>query len=146
MGTPLERTSPLKDLSVKAKGYGMVGDRFDGHDVEVVQERIGAAVDRARAGGGPTFIEILTYRFRGHSMSDPAKYRSRTELEQRKAQDPVVLVRDRLLGLGVDENALDDIDLEVDEEIDAAVRFAEDSEPALEEVMMSTVLAPEGDS
>jgi pyruvate dehydrogenase E1 component alpha subunit len=118
MGTPLERTSPLKDLSVKAKGYGMVGDRFDGHDVEVVQER----------------------------MSDPAKYRSRTELEQRKAQDPVVLVRDRLLGLGVDENALDDIDLEVDEEIDAAVRFAEDSEPALEEVMMSTVLAPEGDS
>ena len=146
MGTPLERTSPLKDLSIKAKGYGMVGDRFDGHDVEVVQERIAVAVDRARAGGGPTFIEILTYRFRGHSMSDPAKYRSRTELEQRKEQDPVVLVRERLLGLGVDENALDDIDLEVDEEIDAAVRFAEESEPAREEVMMSTVLAPEGDS
>ena len=56
------------------------------------------------------------------------------------------MVRERLLGLGVDENALDDIDLEVDEEIDAAVRFAEESAPALEEVMMSTVLAPEGDS
>jgi len=78
MGTPLERTSPLKDLSIKAKGYGMVGDRFEGHDVDVVKGRIAEAVDRARSGGGPTFVEIQTYRFRGHSMSDPAKYRSRT--------------------------------------------------------------------
>lgn len=146
MGTPLERTSPLKDLSMKAKGYGMVGDRFEGHDVEVVQGRIAEAVGRARAGEGPTFIEIQTYRFRGHSMSDPAKYRSRTELEQRKQQDPIVVVRERLFGLGVDENALDDIDIGVDEEIDAAVRFADESAPALEDVMMSTVLAREGDS
>ena len=79
-------------------------------------------------------------------MSDPAKYRTQTELDQRKQQDPIAVVRERLLGLGADENTLDDIDLEVDEEIDAAVRFAEESAPALEEVMMSTVLAPEGDS
>ena len=143
MGTPLERTSPLKDLSIKAKGYGMPGDRLEGHDVEVVQERLGAAVARARAGEGPTFVEIQTYRFRGHSMSDPAKYRTRTELEQRKQQDPVMVARARLLELGVAESALDDIDLEVDAEIDAAVRFAEDSEPARHDVMMSTVLAEE---
>jgi pyruvate dehydrogenase E1 component alpha subunit len=146
MGTPLERTSPLEDLSIKAKGYGMVGDRFQGHDIEVVEERIGAAVERARKGEGPTFIEIQTYRFRGHSMSDPAKYRTRTELEQRKQQDPIVVVRNRLLELGVEESVLDDVDLEVDEEIDAAVRFAEESEPARQDVMMSTVLAPEGES
>ncbi len=146
MGTPLERTSPLKDLSIKAKGYGMVGVRFEGHDVEVVSERLAEAVERARTGEGPTFVEIQTYRFRGHSMSDPAKYRSHTELEQRKQQDPIVVVRQRLLGLGVDEDTLDDIDIEVDEEIDAAVRFAEESAPAREDVMMSTVLAPEGDS
>jgi pyruvate dehydrogenase E1 component alpha subunit len=146
MGTPLERTSPLKDLSIKAKGYGMPGDRFEGHDVDVVKERIADAVNRARSGEGPTFIEVQTYRFRGHSMSDPAKYRSRTELEQRKQQDPIVVVRERLLGLGVDENTLDDIDIEVDEEIDAAVRFAEESPPALEDVMMSTVLAPEDEA
>ena len=146
MGTPLERTSPLKDLSIKAKGYGMVGDRLEGHDVEVVQEHIAEAVGRARSGEGPTFIEIQTYRFRGHSISDPAKYRSRTELEQRKQQDPVVLVRERLIGLGVDEHALDDIDIEIDEEIDAAVRFADESPPAREDVMMNTVLAPEGGS
>jgi pyruvate dehydrogenase E1 component alpha subunit len=143
MGTPLERTSPVKDLSIKAKGYGMIGDRFEGHDVGVVQERLGAAVARARSGEGPTFVEIQTYRFRGHSMSDPAKYRTRTELEQRKQQDPIAVIRGRLLDLGVEENVLDDIDLEVDEEIDAAVGFAEESEPAREDTMLSTVLAPE---
>lgn len=146
MGTPLERTSPLKDLSIKAKGYGMVGDRFEGHDVEVVQERISQAVGRARTGGGPTFIEIQTYRFRGHSMSDPAKYRSQSELEQRKQQDPVVVTHQRLLELGVQESVLDDIASQVDEEIDDAVRFADESEPAREEVMTGTVLAPEDDS
>jgi pyruvate dehydrogenase E1 component alpha subunit len=146
MGTPLERTSPLKDLSIKAQGYGMAGDHLDGHDVGVVKESLAKAVARARAGDGPTFVEIQTYRFRGHSMSDPAKYRSRTELEQRKQQDPIVVLRQRLLELGVDENRLDDTDIEVDEEIDAAVRFAEESAPAREDVMMSTILAPEGDA
>jgi len=146
MGTPLERTSALKDLSIKAKGYAMVGDRFEGHDVTLVRERLAEAVDRARTGAGPTFIEVLTYRFRGHSMSDPAKYRSRTELEQRKQLDPIQVARERLLELGVEETKLDDIDLEIDEEIEAAVKFAEESEPALREVMLGTVYAEEGDS
>lgn len=146
MGTPLERTSPIKDLSIKAEGYGMVGDRLEGHDVETVQEHLGKAVDRARSGEGPTFVEIQTYRFRGHSMSDPAKYRTRTELEQRKQRDPVIVAREKLLELGVEESALDDIDLEVDEKIDAAVRFADESEPAREDVAMGSVLAPESDS
>ncbi|MDH3728332.1 MAG: pyruvate dehydrogenase (acetyl-transferring) E1 component subunit alpha [Myxococcales bacterium] len=146
MGTPLERTSALKDLSIKAKGYAMVGERFEGHDVTLVRERITEAVNRARTGAGPTFIEVLTYRFRGHSMSDPAKYRSRTELEQKKQLDPIQVARERLLELGFEEARLDDIDLEVDEEIDAAVKFAEESEPARAEVMLSTVYAAEGDS
>jgi pyruvate dehydrogenase E1 component alpha subunit len=146
MGTPLERTSPIKDLSIKAQGYGMAGDRLEGHDVQTVQEHLGKAIGRARSGDGPTFVEIQTYRFRGHSMSDPAKYRTRTELEQRKQQDPVVVARERLLELGVDESTLDDLDLEVDGEIDAAVQFAEESEPAREDVAMGVVLAPEGDS
>ena len=146
MGTPLERTSALKDLSIKAKGYAMVGDRFEGHDVTVVAARIKEAVNRARAGEGPTFIEVLTYRFRGHSMSDPAKYRTRTELEQKKQLDPLHVTRDQLLELGVEQSAIDDIDLEVDEEIDEAVKFAEASAPALKEVMLSTVLVEESES
>jgi len=146
MGTPLKRTSAVEDLSIKAKGYAMVGDRFEGHDVTLVRERIAEAVNRARTGGGPTFIEVLTYRFRGHSMSDPEKYRSRSELEQKKQLDPIHVARERLLEAGVDESKLDDIDLEVDEEIDAAVKFAEESEPAREEVMLSTVYAEENES
>ncbi len=146
MGTPMERTSALKDLSIKAKGYAMAGDRFEGHDVTLVRERIAEAAKRARSGEGPTFIEILTYRFRGHSMSDPAKYRSRTELEQKKQLDPIHVARERLLEMGVEENALDDIDLEVDQEIEAAVKFAEDSPPALEEMMFNTVYAEEDES
>lgn len=145
MGTPMERTSPIEDLSIKAKGYGMVGDRFKGHDVTEVEERVRQAVDRARAGDGPTFIEIQTYRFRGHSMSDPGKYRSRTELEEKKELDPTRVTRDQLTAAGVSEDQLDDIDGEVDDEIMAAVAFANEAEPAKEEVMYSTVYAPEGE-
>ena len=145
MGTPMERTSAIKDLSIKAKGYGMEGDRFVGDDVTLVEERIGKAVDRARSGGGPTFITIETYRFRGHSMSDPAKYRSRDELDEKKKRDPLVVVRDKILASGVKEDLIDDIDAAIDEEIDAALKFAEESEPAKEELMYQTVLVSEGE-
>jgi pyruvate dehydrogenase E1 component alpha subunit len=146
MGTPLERTSPLKDLSIKAKGYGMAGDRFQGHDVAVVEKRIGTAVERARTGGGPTFIEIETYRFRGHSMSDPAKYRPRTEVDEKKQLDPLQVLHDRLTGShGVDEQQLDDIDEQVDDQIDAALEFADKSPPAREDLMRSLSLAEESE-
>lgn len=139
MGTPMSRTSALTDLSVKAQGYAMAGDHFEGHDVELVRDRVGAAVARARSGEGPTFIEIDTYRFRGHSMSDPAKYRTRDELEEHKKKDPCLVVRALLGGLGVTEAELDDIDAAVDVETDDCVRFAHEAEPAKEAVMWSTV-------
>ncbi len=148
MGTPMSRTSPLSDLTVKAQGYGMAGDRFEGYDVKVVEERIGAAVKRARDGEGPTFIEIETYRFRGHSMSDPGKYRSREELEERKKKDPLMIAKRRLAELGVPEDDVDAIDEAVDKEIEEAVRHADAAEPAKEEVMYRTVhvgaTVPEG--
>ena len=144
MGTPLHRTSPLEDLSIKAQGYGMVGGHFVGHDVEVVIDQVRTAVDRARRGEGPTFLEIDTYRFRGHSMSDPAKYRTREELEEHKKKDPVQVTRKQLLELGAVEADLDAIDHEVDDLIDDCVKFANEAEPAREEVMWSTVMAGEG--
>jgi pyruvate dehydrogenase E1 component alpha subunit len=146
MGTPLSRTSPLSDLTVKAQGYGMAGDRFDGYDVRIVEARIREAAERARRGEGPTFIEIETYRFRGHSMSDPGKYRSREELEERKKKDPLLIARDHLLAEGVEEDAIDDLDAEVDAQIEEAVRFADQAEPAKEEVMHGTVYAPGGEA
>jgi pyruvate dehydrogenase E1 component alpha subunit len=143
MGTPMSRTSPLSDLSVKAAGYGMPGDRFEGYDVEVVREHLGEAIERARKGEGPTFIEIETYRFRGHSMSDPGKYRTSEELEERKKKDPVRIVHDRLREAGADDEALEAIEDEAFEAIEAAVKHAGEAPPAKEEVMMSTVTVEE---
>ncbi|MGE0790748.1 MAG: pyruvate dehydrogenase (acetyl-transferring) E1 component subunit alpha [Sandaracinaceae bacterium] len=140
MGTPLTRTMPARDLTSKAAGYGMEKDRFEGHDVLEVKKRIGAAVERARAGEGPTLIEILTYRFRGHSMSDPGKYRSSEEVEDhKKKHDPVLLARTKLIDGGVKESKLDDLDKEVEAEVQDAVKFADESPPATAESMHAFV-------
>jgi pyruvate dehydrogenase E1 component alpha subunit len=142
MGTPLSRTSPLEDLSVKATGYGMMGDSFQGHDVVVVRDRMQQAIDRARKGDGPTFIDVQTYRFRGHSMSDPGKYRTKAELEERKKRDPVKVTRSQLREAGVSDDELDDIEDAAEPIIADAVKFASESEPATIETMYSAVYAP----
>jgi pyruvate dehydrogenase E1 component alpha subunit len=131
MGTPLERTMPARDLTDKAPGYGMARDRFQGQDVLEVTKRLGAAVERARSGGGPTLIEIITYRFRGHSMSDPGKYRTSEEVEEHKRTgDPCQIARDHLIKLGVAEAELASVDASVEAEVADAVRFADESAPA----------------
>jgi len=143
MGTPLSRTSPVEDITSKAAGYGMHSDRFDGHEVLQVRTRIALAVERARRGEGPTLIEIMTYRFRGHSMSDPGKYRTKEELEERKKRDPVKLARNVLLDSGMREEELAALEQEVEGEVQDCVTFAEQAEPAKAEVMFQSVLAPE---
>jgi pyruvate dehydrogenase E1 component alpha subunit len=145
MGTPLSRTSPVEDITSKAAGYGMEADRFDGHEVLEVKKRVAQAVERARRREGPTLIEIMTYRFRGHSMSDPGKYRTQEELEERKKRDPVKLARNGLLDGGMREEELAALEQEVEAEVQDAVAFAEQAEPAREEVMKASVMAPEAD-
>jgi pyruvate dehydrogenase E1 component alpha subunit len=131
MGTPLSRTTPLKDLSSKAPGYGMPGDRFEGHDVLLVRDRLRVAVERARNGDGPTLVEILTYRFRGHSMSDPGSYRTQGEIDDFKRRaDPCMVARKRLLELGIPGSELEQLESQVESEIVDAVDFATQSPPA----------------
>jgi len=145
MGTPLSRTMAVSSVTSKAEGYAMQKDGFEGHEVLTVRDRLRDAVDRARAGGGPTLIEILTYRFRGHSMSDPGKYRTPEEVEEHKKKyDPVRLARQKLLAEGVSEDELAGIDQEVEDEVQGAVRFADESEPAKAESMFEFVTAPSG--
>src|SRR5580700_7806250 len=100
MGTPLARSMSIEDVSMKALGYGMDRDRFFADDVLDVEKRIGEAVARARDHSLPTLVEIRTYRFRGHSMSDPAKYRTSDELEQHKKRDPLTRAREKLAEMG----------------------------------------------
>jgi pyruvate dehydrogenase E1 component alpha subunit len=131
MGTPLYRSLSVEDVSMKALAFGMARDRFDGDDVLRVRGRILEAVARAREEGEPTMIEVRTYRFRGHSMSDPGQYRTKEEVDEWKKRDPVSTARRRLVEEAkADEDLLKALEAEVKEEIDEAVKFAEDSPPA----------------
>ncbi len=127
MGTPMSRTMAVEDVTSKAAGYGMARDRFFADDVEQVEERIGEAVERARKESLPTLVEIRTYRFRGHSMSDPAKYRTATELDERKKKDPLFRARVKLLETGYAESKMNALEASVEEEVHAAVKFADES-------------------
>jgi len=142
MGTSVERTSNVRELYTIGEAYDMPSEPVDAMDVEMVHEAVKRAADRARAGEGPTFLEFKTYRFRGHSMSDPQKYRTKEEVEQWKSRDPLEMVRDRILTNGIATEAdLDLIDAKVKEVVEASVKFAEESpypepEAAFEDVYM----------
>jgi pyruvate dehydrogenase E1 component alpha subunit len=126
MGTALERHQAQQNLAVKAQSYKMDVERVDGMDVLAVQAAARRAIDYMRGGGGPSFIEFVTYRFRAHSAYDPELYRSKEEVNRWKQRDPIVLLQalatERGL-LGPDDTA--SVESEADEEIAAAVAFAE---------------------
>lgn len=130
MGTPLYRSLAVEDVSMRALAHGMARDRFDGDDVVKVKRRIAEAVERARTTGEPTLVEVITYRFRGHSMSDPGLYRTKEEVEEWRRRDPLSRSRTRLTELGMSEQELTALEDDVKAEIEDAVRFAEESPPA----------------
>src|SRR5205814_964545 len=131
MGTPLYRTLAVPDVTERAAGYAVARDRFEGDDVLRVRERIAIAVERARAERQPTLIEVVTYRFRGHSMSDPGNYRTKDEIEEWKKRDPVPVAREKLVKeLGVPEDNLVSLEATVKAEVQEAARFADESPPA----------------
>jgi TPP-dependent pyruvate/acetoin dehydrogenase alpha subunit len=112
------------DIGSRGRSLGVVTEQVDGMDVSAIREAARGAVARARAGDGPSFIEAMTYRFVGHSRSDPAKYRPAGELDVWRARDPLKLSRDHLLAAGVDGASIDDVDMEVEAEIAAASALA----------------------
>ncbi|PJZ68442.1 pyruvate dehydrogenase (acetyl-transferring) E1 component subunit alpha [Leptospira perolatii] len=128
MGTPEYRALSVKDVSVRATAYDIARDHIEGDEVRKVRDHVQVAVDRARRGEGPTLMEISTYRFRGHSMSDPAKYRTKEELERYKQGDPLIRAQRDLntAGWGIDE--LEKLDNDIQKTVDEAVVFAEKSE------------------
>jgi len=127
MGTPLYRSLAVEDVSLRALAHGMARDRFDGDDVVKVKRRIGEAIERARTSGEPTLVEVVTYRFRGHSMSDPGLYRTKDEVEEWKRRDPLNRCRQRLVDLGIEGAALEGLEADVKAEIEDAVKFADES-------------------
>ena len=143
MGTPLYRTLAVPDLTERAGGFDIARDRFRGDDVLEVRERIGRAVDRARNEFMPTLIEVETYRFRGHSISDPGTYRSKDEIEQWKRRDAVLIARERLVAvLGEDE--IVSLEAAIKAQVQESVRVAEQSPPAEEATIWKSVYAEPG--
>ena len=128
MGTPLKRQTAVDDLTVRAPSYRMTSDRWEVTDIFETRRRLGEAVERARKDHQPALIELLTYRFRGHSMSDPGKYRTKDEVEERKAQDPLFRTEQALRQThGLSDEAIEAIDDDVVAEMQAAVDFADAS-------------------
>lgn len=128
MGTSVKRTSNVTELYTLAEAFDMPAEPVDAMVVEDVHGAVARAAERARAGEGPTLLEFRTYRYKGHSMSDPQKYRSKDEVEQYKQRDPIELVRQTILSKKfATEQELEAIDNKVVQEVDTSVKFAEES-------------------
>jgi len=136
MGTSIARSSAEVNLSRRGLSFNIPGDQVDGMDVRAVKAAGERAAEWCRSGKGPYILEMLTYRYRGHSMSDPAKYRTREEVDKvRHDQDPIEQVRNRLLAAKMSEQELKAIDAEVREIVNAAADFAQhDPEPEAAEL------------
>ena len=128
MGTSVERTSNVVDIYKLADAYDMPADSVDGMSPEAVHDAMARAVKRAREKGGPTLLEIKTYRYRGHSMSDPQKYRTKEEVEEYKQRDPIEHCKTVLINeFKVAEADIEVIDERVRAEVEESVKFAEES-------------------
>lgn len=135
MGTSVERTSNVTELYKLGEAYDMPSEPVDAMSVENVHDAIEKAAERARKGDGPTLLEFRTYRYKGHSMSDPAKYRTKEEVAEYKGKDPILQVKQRILEYKfATEEELEKIDEKVKEQVKECVDFAENSEfPVAEE-------------
>ena len=127
MGTSVERSS-AGQLYRRGEGYGIPGEQVDGMDVFAVQKAAEQALKYIRGGNGPYILEMMTYRYRGHSMSDPAKYRTKEEVSTMKDEhDPITRVKDMLQAEGVDESEIKEIDKEIKAIVNGAAEFAKES-------------------
>ncbi len=128
MGTTIERASAVTEMTQKAAGYAMPADRVDGMNLMAVKEKTHEMLEKIRGGGGPMFLEVMTYRFRGHSMGDPERYRKQEEVHKWQENDPIGVYRKYILENKIaTEEELNATDDQSFKEVDEAVQFAESS-------------------
>lgn len=144
MATPVEKASAEPDLYKRGCSYRIPGERVDGDDVIAVREAATAMLDRARTERQPGLLEAMSYRLRGHSVVDPARYRSKEEIERLRSLDPVPVFRTSLVAAGIlDEEAARRIEERAAKDVDDAVRFADESpEPKVEELFAYAYATP----
>jgi pyruvate dehydrogenase E1 component alpha subunit len=136
MGTSVQRATKSPSLWERGAAYGIKGEEVDGMDVLAVRDAGARAIEHCRAGKGPYILEVMTYRYRGHSMSDPAKYRTRDEVQKmREERDAIEQVRKRLLDTGASEDELKAIDKDIKDIVNEAAEYSKESpEPELAEL------------
>lgn len=145
MGTSVKRSS-AGELYRRGEGYGIPGEQVDGMDVFAVQEAARQALDYVRGGNGPYILEMMTYRYRGHSMSDPAKYRTKEEVSSMKEdRDPITGVKDMMQKAGIDEADIKEIDKEIKAIVNESAEFAQSSPEPEEFELWTDVLVEQKD-
>jgi pyruvate dehydrogenase E1 component alpha subunit len=128
MGTAVDRASAVSEIRQKAEGYSIPNKRINGMDVMEVRREAETAIQRVRDGNGPYFLEIVTYRYRGHSMGDPERYRQKEEVTRWQKEDPIGIYHHFLLDQNIaTQDALEDIETRAETDVEAAVQFAESS-------------------
>lgn len=128
MGTSVARSSNVTEIHKLGEAYEMPSDKVDAMDVEKVHTEVSRAVKRARTNGGPTLLELKTYRYKGHSISDPQKYRTKAEVEEYKSHDPITQLERKMLSTNMcTQEDLDSIASKVDNIVQEAVKFADES-------------------
>lgn len=145
MGTAVNRAAAITDLATRADSYDMPGVTVDGQDVDAVREAMDEGVRRARAGEGPTLLDVMTYRFVGHSMSDApyGTYRTKDEVEQHRSRDPIDVLATRMREADMlDDDRMAELEADVAAEVADAVQFAEESPEPDADQLWTDVLAP----
>ncbi len=145
MGTSVERTTAMTDLAAKFNSYGIENEKVDGMDLEAVLECAHQAVDRVRESGKPYAVEAVTYRIAPHGAADFfEKYRTKEEIQEWEERDPIKIVEKKLRDAGdLDDDKVEEIENETKQQVDEAVKFADESEPPPEEELYSDVYAGE---
>ena len=144
MGTTVDRASAVSEIRQKAEGYCIPNERVEGMDVMKVREAAQEALKFVRAGNGPFLLEVMTYRFRGHSMGDPERYREADEVKKWQENDPIGIYNRYLVTEKIAKEAeLDKIEARVEKEMEEAVQFAEDSPNPAPEELFNDIYAEE---
>jgi len=144
MGTAVERASAVSEIRQKALGYNMPNSRVDGMDVLAVRQAAQEVLEQIRNGSGPYLMEIVTYRYRGHSMGDPERYRKQEEVKRWEENDPIGIYRKYLISNKIFEvSQLDELDQKAESEVKEAVRFAEESPEPPAEALFADIYAEE---
>jgi pyruvate dehydrogenase E1 component alpha subunit len=144
MGTAVERASAVPEIRQKAEGYNIPNSRIDGMNVLTVREAAKEAIEKVRSGEGPYFLEAVTYRYRGHSMGDPERYRKPEEIKKWQEEDPIGIYHKYLMDEEIaTQEDLDEVDNRVENEIEEAIQFAESSPDPEPEALFENVYVEE---